>query len=150
MIGILSTIIILLIVFLIFERKFTNTLFQNLQLEKDKLTKENDKLTKENKKIKSILDFTCYSKAIVKYSLQESKTSKQFYVLYEVTILETSTNRIKVAVIDFYTDNKVGNDPNNRVEVIRHLDNKWVDKSLAEPVIDVVKLRDLKLTEIGI
>jgi hypothetical protein len=89
-------------------------------------------------------------KAIVNYPLTEAKTKKKFDVLYEVTILETSTNKIKVAVIDFHTDNAIGSDPKNRVEIIKHLDNKWISKSIAEPIIDNVKLRDLKLNELGI
>jgi hypothetical protein len=49
MIGILSTTIILLLVFFIFDRKFSNIVFKNLESKNDKILEENNILKEENR-----------------------------------------------------------------------------------------------------
>ena len=73
-----------------------------------------------------------------------------FGVTYEAEILEVSKDKIKVRAVNYTSNDKFPRDPKNRKGIIDFLQDKWVDKSIVELVIDTRKRRNIKLDELGI
>ena len=73
-----------------------------------------------------------------------------FGVTYEAEILEVSKDKIKVRAVNYTSNDKFPRDPKNRKGIIDFLQDKWVDKSIVELVIDTHKRRNIKLDELGI
>ena len=57
---------------------------------------------------------------------------------------------MKVKAIDFQSNDSIGRDPNNKSGIIAFMQNKWVDKSDLELVVDDRMGRDRKLRDLGI
>src|ERR1035437_3642121 len=53
-------------------------------------------------------------------------TEHHFCVTYEVEVVEVSIDKIKVKAIDFTSHDHQANDPANRTELIRFMENKWI------------------------
>lgn len=73
-----------------------------------------------------------------------------FGVTYEAEILEVSKDKIKVRAVNYTTNDKFPRDPKNRKGIIDFLQDKWIDKSSVELVMDTRKRRNIKLDELGI
>lgn len=73
-----------------------------------------------------------------------------FGVTYEAEILEVSKDKIKVRAVNYTSNDKFPRDPKNRKGIIEFLQDKWVDKSSVELVMDTRKRRNIKLDELGI
>lgn len=73
-----------------------------------------------------------------------------FGVTYEAEILEVSKDKLKVRAVNYTSNDKFPRDPKNRKGIIDFLQDKWVDKSIVELVIDTRKRRNIKLDELGI
>lgn len=125
------------------------------------LFKENRRLVEENESIKKssdkvrkytddLLSIKVGDRAILpNYGLVYDKTDS-FHVNYEVEIIEISTSKVKVKAIDFQSNDTIGRDPKNKSGIIAFMQNKWVDKSDLELVVDDKMRRDRKLRDLGI
>ena len=83
---------------------------------------------------------------IMEYGLLSEETS--FKVTYEVNIVEESKLKIKVRAYDFISDDDVGKDPQYRKNIISFMQDRWVDKSQCEPILDDEQKREVKLNQL--
>lgn len=127
--------------------------------ENRRLFKENDSLKKSSDKVRKytddLLSIKVGDRAILpNYELVYDKTDSyktdSFHVNYEVEIIEISTSKVKVKAIDFQSNDTIGRDPKNKSRIIAFMQNKWVDKSDLELVVDDRMRRDRKLRDLGI
>lgn len=119
-----------------------------------------EKLQKENNKLKLVADKTMKDaeelvsiepgdKAILPdYGLQHTETKENFYITYEVEVVEVSLDKVKVKAIDFTSEDKFAKDPKNKSSIINFLQDKWVKKDSIELIIDDSMRRDRKLQQI--
>lgn len=82
------------------------------------------------------------------YGLQQVETKEDFYVTYEVEILEVSVDKVKVKAIDYTSTDRFAKDPKNKSAIINFLQDKWVKKKDIELIIDDSMRRDRKLQQI--
>lgn len=73
-----------------------------------------------------------------------------FSVTYEVEVLEVTKDKLKVKATDYTSTDSFPRDQKNKKGIIDFLQNKWVDKSSVELVMDTRKRRNIKLDELGI
>lgn len=124
------------------------------------LTNYSDTVTsvkKEKEKLDKLVQIEPGDSAIIpNYGLQytddstgeEVKTS--FKVTYEVEIIEVSKDKVKVKATDFTSTDSIARDPKKKQGIIDFLQDKWLDKSSIELVMDAQKRRNIKLNELGI
>jgi hypothetical protein len=147
-----------LLIILVISIALLWSLYNNSRLQKlnGKLQKENSKLKNDleesEEEAEEILSIDPGDKAIIPdYGLAyREQNKKSFKVTYEVEIIEVSSQRVKVNAIDFTTSDAVAKDPNNRNGIINFMQNKWVNRSEIELLIDDSVRRDAKLRKIGI
>jgi hypothetical protein len=121
---------------------------KNVNLQKEMA---NMKLTvdKVNQAQEELISIDAGDKAILpNYGLQHTETKEDFYVTYEVEIVEVSTEKVKVKAIDFTSSDKFARDPKHKQAIIQFLQNKWVNKKEIELIIDDSMRRDRKLQQI--
>ena len=75
---------------------------------------------------------------------------KSFKVTYELEVLDTSRDKVKVKAVDFTSTDAIGRDPQNKQGIIQFMDNKWVSKKDVELIVDESIKRDIKLRKLGI
>lgn len=134
------------------------SLYNNSRLQKlnGELQKENsklkNKLEESEEEAEEILSIDPGDKAIIPdYGLvYKDQNNKSFKVTYEVEIIEVSSQRVKVNAIDFTSSDSVAKDPANRNGIINFMQNKWVNRSEIELLIDTSTRRDAKLRKLGI
>jgi hypothetical protein len=120
------------------------------------LQKELDSAKKVVVKEKDIFDIMPGDTGIIKdYGIVNTNPNRdpvkiEYKVTYEVTILEVSKDSVKVTATDFSSFDIYPRDPNNRPSIIKFMKEKWVDKRIVEIVVDQKKIRDRKLSELGI
>jgi hypothetical protein len=73
-----------------------------------------------------------------------------FSITYEVEVLEVTKDKLKVRATDYTSTDSFPRDPKNKKGIIDFLQNKWVDRSSVELVMDTRKRRNIKLDELGI
>lgn len=80
------------------------------------------------------------------------KTDKEesFKVTYELEVLDTSTDKVKVRAIDFTSTDAIGRNPKNKAGIIEFMKDKWVSKKEIQLVVDDSIKRDIKLRKLGI
>lgn len=109
---------------------------------------------KEKEKLDNLVQIEPGDSAIIpNYELEKTNsdnTKVQFVVTYEVVILEVSKDKVKVSAKNFTSLDKIGRDPKIYQEIINLLQDKWIDKSSIELVMDAQKRRNIKLNELGI
>lgn len=115
------------------------------------------KVKKEKEKLDNLVQIEPGDSAIIpNYGLQytddstgeEVKTS--FKVTYEVEIIEVAKDKLKVKATGFTSMDSIARDPQKKQGIIDFLQDKWVDKSSIELVMDAQKRRNIKLNELGI
>jgi hypothetical protein len=74
----------------------------------------------------------------------------EYTVTYEVTILEVSKDSVKVTATDFSSFDPFARDSANRKGIMDFMKEKWIEKRKVEIVVDQKKIRDRKLSELGI
>jgi len=129
-----------------------------LFLDRRKITLEiielNNKIKSEKESKLNLTKFYIGAKAILKkYQMVYSpgnSIKKEFSVDFEVEVIDVSENQIKVKVIDFRGNDAFSRDIKNKPGIIAYLNNRWLDKDLAEIVLDNSHNRNLKLEELGI
>jgi hypothetical protein len=80
------------------------------------------------------------------------KTDKEesFKVTYELEVLDTSTDKVKVRAIDFTSTDVIGRNTKNKAGIIEFMKDKWVNKKEIQLVVDDSIKRDIKLRKLGI
>ncbi len=74
----------------------------------------------------------------------------EYKVTYEVTILEVSKDSVKVTATDFSSFDPFARDSANRKGIMDFMKEKWIEKRKLEIVMDQKKIRDIKLSELGL
>jgi len=75
---------------------------------------------------------------------------KNFKVTYELEVLDTSKDKVKVRAIDFTSTDAVARDPKNKQGIIDFMKDKWVNKKEIQLIVDESIKRDIKLRKLGI
>ena len=75
---------------------------------------------------------------------------ENFKVTYELEVLDTSTDKVKVRAIDFTSTDRIARDPQNKQGIIDFMKDKWVSKKEIQLVVDDSIKRDIKLRKLGI
>lgn len=124
------------------------------------LTNYSDTVTsvkKEKEKLDKLVQIEPGDNAIIpNYGLQYTDDSTgeevitSFKVTYEVEIIEVAKDKVKVKANDFTSTDSIARDPQKKQGIINFLQDKWVDKSSIELVMDAQKRRNIKLNELGI
>jgi hypothetical protein len=75
---------------------------------------------------------------------------EEFYVTYEVEVIATSENKLKVKLLDFSSGYTQANDPSNKGWISKVVDNGWIYKSEFElaNIDNTQNKRDNKLNQI--
>jgi len=126
-----------------------------LRTELDSAKREVETSKKPVKK-EDIFDIMPGDTGIIKnYGIVNTKPSRDpveinYKVTYEVTILEVSKDSVKVTATDFSSFDPFARDSSNRPGIMDFMKEKWLDKSKVEIVVDQRKIRDRKLSELGI
>lgn len=132
---------------------------RNIQLTKE-LVSANTKIDQTEKNKKDILGIEQGDKGILpNYNLtwtetdadgKEKKTS--FSVTYEVEIVEVALKQLKLKAIDVTPVDssamKLLRDPACKADVLKFMQNKWLERKSVQLVVDDVKRRNDKLNQI--
>lgn len=112
---------------------------------------------KEKEKLDKLVQIEPGDNAIIpNYGLQYTDDSTgedvitSFKVTYEVEIIEVAKDKVKVKANGFTSTDSIARDPKKKQGIIDFLQDKWVDKSSIELVMDAQKRRNIKLNELGI
>jgi hypothetical protein len=146
----LSITLFFCIIFLgVIVKKYTDLL--------QKLNETVSNINKEKEKLDKLVEIEPGDSAIIpNYGLQytDDSTGKEvvtsFKVTYEVEIIEVAKDKVKVTAKDFTSTDSIARDPKKKQGIIDFLQDKWVDKSSIELVMDAQKRRNIKLNELGI
>ncbi len=131
----------------------------NLLDRNNALQKEVDSAKKEveyTKKEQNIFDIMPGDTGIIKnYGIVNTNPNRdpvkiEYKVTYEVTILEVSKDSVKVTATDFSSFDPFARDSANRKGIMDFMKEKWIEKRKVEIVVDQKKIRDRKLSELGI
>lgn len=112
---------------------------------------------KEKEKLDKLVQIETGDNGIIpNYGLQYTDDSTgedvitSFKVTYEVEIIEVAKDKVKVKATGFTSMDSIARDPKKKQGIIDFLQDKWVDKSSIELVMDAQKRRNIKLNELGI
>lgn len=115
------------------------------------------RVKKEKEKLDNLIQIEPGDNAIIpNYGLQftDDSTGEEvvtsFKITYEVEILEVAKDKLKVKATGFTSIDSIARDPQKKQGIIDFLQDKWVDKSSIELVMDAQKRRNIKLNELGI
>ena len=80
------------------------------------------------------------------------KTDKEesFKVTYELEVLDTSKDKVKVRAVDFTSTDAIARDPKQKQGIIDFMKDKWVSKKEIQLIVDDSIKRDIKLRKLGI
>jgi hypothetical protein len=123
-----------------------------LQMAVDSAKKE----VEYTKKEQNIFDIMPGDTGIIKnYGIVNTNPNRdpvkiEYKVTYEVTILEVSKDSVKVTATDFSSFDPFARDSANRKGIMDFMKEKWIEKRKVEIVVDQKKIRDRKLSELGI
>jgi len=136
---------------------------EDIREEKDKVSKERDKVSKEKDKAdafkKDLIAIEPGHKVIYPdYGLSWTDTDKDgnkmkpesFKVTYELEVLDVTESRVKVKAVDFTSMDQIGRDAAKKSGIIQFMQDKWVNKSEVQLIVDDSVKRDLKLKQLGI
>ena len=115
------------------------------------------RVKKEKEKLDNLIQIEPGDNAIIpNYGLQftDDSTGEEvvtsFKITYEVEILEVAKDKLKVKATGFTSIDSIARDPQKKQGIIDFLQDKWIDKSSIELVMDAQKRRNIKLNELGI
>lgn len=146
----LSITLFFCIIFLgVIVKKYTDLL--------QKLNETVSNINKEKEKLDKLVEIEPGDSAIIpNYGLQYTDDSNgeqvvtSFKVTYEVEIIEVSKDKVKVTAKDFTSVDSIARDASKKQGILNFLQDKWVDKSTIELVMNAQKRRNIKLNELGI
>jgi hypothetical protein len=81
---------------------------------------------------------------------QKTDKEENFKVTFELEVLDTSADKVKVRAIDFTSTDAVARDPKHKAGIIEFMKDKWVNKKEIQLVVDDSIKRDIKLRKLGI
>lgn len=116
----------------------------------DKLLQENKSLWNQVESLKksktTLLNVNQGDKVICKQSLTAKKSNHSFDVLYECNVIEATEKRLKLNAYDFKSDDNWAN--KEKQSVIDYFQERWVNRSECEMIMDQQHLRDSKLNDL--
>ena len=123
---------------------------------KEDLIESNKKVKDKEREVESrgsIFQIEPGDKAIIpnyglQYGSDDDNTKVSFKVTFEVDILEVSLEKVKVKATDFTSTDKIAKDPKNRTGIIDFMNEKWVNRSSIELIVDNSKRRSDKLNQL--
>ena len=118
----------------------------------DKLISENVGLKQTNEQLKksksSLLMINKGDRVLCKQSMVHKPTDTHFEVLYEASVLDMSTNQLKINAISFQSTHEWTNQAKNKQSVISYLQGKWVERNECEIILETQHIRDVKLDDL--
>lgn len=135
---------------------FLGVLFSENCSLKQKLNNALGQVEKEKKNLDNLVEIEPGDSGIIpEYRLTNTDENRNpvqinFGVTYEVEIIEVTKDKLKVRAVNYTSTDKFPRDPKNKKGIIDFLQDKWVDKSSVELVMDTKKRRSIKLAELGI
>lgn len=92
------------------------------------------------------------NRVLVEYYLSYGKKGTPdhhpFSVVYECNIIDISENMVKIETVDFTSTDKKANEPQNKPGILNFLNERWINKSEAQLVVDDSKRREDKINQI--
>jgi hypothetical protein len=149
-------VLIVLSISLLISILFIISLYDKCDTIRKELDNVKSSVVKEKQKLDNLVSIepgdTCIIPDYRLTNTDETRNPIQinFGVTYEAEILEVSKDKLKVRAVNYTSNDKFPRDPKNRKGIIDFLQDKWVDKSIVELVIDTRKRRNIKLDELGI
>lgn len=149
-------VLIVLSISLLISILFIISLYDKCDTIRKELDNVRSSVVKEKQKLDNLVSIepgdTCIIPDYRLTNTDETRNPIQinFGVTYEAEILEVSKDKIKVRAVNYTSNDKFPRDPKNRKGIIEFLQDKWVDKSSVELVMDTRKRRNIKLDELGI
>lgn len=153
---VLSISLLISILFIISLYDRFDSIRKELDNVKSSVDREKEKLDKEREKLDNLISIepgdTCIIPDYRLTNTDENRNPVQinFSVTYEVEVLEVTKDKLKVKATDYTSTDSFPRDTKNKKGIIDFLQNKWVDKSSVELVMDTRKRRNIKLDELGI
>lgn len=124
---------------------------------KEKISSLESEIERKSRTIKSINDekskedFTGRTGVYVEPSLTfGNEKDKSFSVTYDVEILESTTTKFKIKALSFTVNQSHAKDPKYKSDLMSYIENKWVDRSKVQLVMDLATKRAIKLEKLGI
>ena len=118
----------------------------------DKLISENvglrQLIEQLNKSKTSLLMINKGDRVLSKQNMVHKPTDTHFDVLYEVVVTDISATQLKVNATSFQSTHEWPNETKNKQAVIGYLQNKWVDRSECELILNTQHIRDAKLDDL--
>ena len=149
-------VLIVLSISLLISILFIISLYDKCDTIRKELDNVRSSVVKEKQKLDNLVSIepgdTCIIPDYRLTNTDETRNPIQinFGVTYEAEILEVSKDKLKVRAVNYTSNDKFPRDPKNRKGIIDFLQDKWVDKSSVELVMDTRKRRNIKLDELGI
>ena len=107
------------------------------------------KIQKTEKEKEELVSIDPGDKALIpNYGLSHTTSGENFYVTYEVDIVEVSQDNVKVKAKNFTSNDKWAKDPSHKQAIILFMQDKWVSKKEIELIVDDQMRRDKKLQQI--
>lgn len=154
---VLSISLLISILFIIFLYNKYDLIRKELDNVKSNVVREKEKLDKERQKLDNLICIEPGDNCIIPdYGLEHTDDSSgnivktSFKVTYEVEVIEVTKDKLKVKAINFTTTDSFAKNPKHKSGIINFLQDKWVDRSSVELVMDTRKRRNIKLDELGI
>jgi len=116
----------------------------------DSLLKENKNLWNQLESLKktktNLLTVNQGDKVICKQSLSKKKDNHTFEVLFECNVIEATEKKLKINAFDFTSSDDWAN--KEKQSVINYFQDKWVDRSECDIIMDQQHIRDTKLNDL--
>ena len=116
----------------------------------DSLLKENKNLWNQLESLKktktNLLTVNQGDKVICKQSLSKKKDNHTFEVLFECNVIEVTEKKLKINAFDFTSSDDWAN--KEKQSVINYFQDKWVDRSECDIIMDQQHIRDTKLNDL--
>ena len=79
---------------------------------------------------------------------QGEKTEHHFLVTYEAEVIDLTKDMAKVKILNYTSRDREANDPNYKQAIINFMNEKWIEISKLELIMNETKRRDIKLKEL--
>lgn len=148
-ITLLITIACLLFMIVLLHRFYSKN--EELKKELSEIKTKNTEMEKFNEDLMLIEpgDKVIYPDYGLCYNPNTDK-KESFNVTYELEVLDTSKDKVKVRAIDFTSTDAVARDPKHKQGIIDFMKDKWVNKKEIQLIVDDSIKRDIKLRKLGI
>lgn len=130
----------------------TNVFYKKNKILKDKVINLTKKIEKnEEDSLLNEIDYTGRTGVYIEKSLCfGDRKDGYFSATYDIEVLESTSSKFKIKALSFTVDKSFAKDLKYKNNLMNYIENKWVDKSQVQLVMDLATKRDIKLQKLGI